>query len=214
MNAAPHSKPTPQGNLTIVGEPEETTLEFQALETVIRALTPHTEEARRRIIHSASTFLRLHSVQGESTTQKTVSTAPQTPHRDFSQDRSSSPKQFLLEKKPHTMVERIACLAFYLTHYRDLPHFKNVDLTAINTEAAQPRITNPARDIGNAQSTGYLVPAGKGERQISAAGEAFVLALPDREAARAAMSSSRPRRKPKKGKSLSGASNNSVEPEV
>ena len=44
----------------------------------------------------------------------------------FSEDRSISPKEFMLEKKPRTAVERVACLAYYLTHYRDLPHFKTI----------------------------------------------------------------------------------------
>ena len=34
-----------------------------------------------------------------------------------------SPKDFLMEKAPNTDVERIACLAYYLTHYRSTPHF-------------------------------------------------------------------------------------------
>jgi len=46
-----------------------------------------------------------------------------------------SPKDFLLEKQPRTDVERIACLAYYLTHYRATPHFKTIDLSILNTEA-------------------------------------------------------------------------------
>ena len=37
-------------------------------------------------------------------------------HRpNFSEGHEPSPKQFLLEKAPQTDVERIACLAYYLT---------------------------------------------------------------------------------------------------
>jgi hypothetical protein len=105
-----------------------------------------------------------------------------------------SPKQFLLNKQPRTDVERIACLAFYLTHYRDLPHFKTLDLAKLNTEAAQPKFSNTAYAATNAAKLGYLASATKTQRQISAAGEQFVSALPDREAAKLAMANARARR--------------------
>src|SRR5207249_5163711 len=108
------------------------------------------------------------------------------------------PKEFLLEKQPRTDVERIACLAFYLTHYRDTPHFKTLDLSKLNTEAAQPKFSNAANSANNAVKRGYIVPSTKGNRQLSAAGERFVNALPDREAARQVMATSQPRRKPRR----------------
>lgn len=116
----------------------------------------------------------------------------------FSEDRSISPKVFILQKQPRTDVERVACLAYYLTHYKDMPHFKTSDLSILNTEAAQPKFSNAAQAVDNATKTGYLVPATKGNKQLSAAGEHFVLALPDREAARTAMQIARPRRKTRK----------------
>ena len=106
-----------------------------------------------------------------------------------------SPKEFLLEKQPRTDVERMACLAYYLTHYRDTPHFKTLDLSKLNTESAQPKFANAANTTNNAVKRGYLVQSSKGQRQLGAAGERFVLALPDRDAARAAMAAVRPRRR-------------------
>jgi hypothetical protein len=84
-------------------------------------------------------------------------------------------------------------LAYYLTHFRGLPHFKTLELAKLNTEAAQPKFSNTAYAATNAANAGYLASATKTERQLSAAGELFVMALPDREAAKAAMSSSRRR---------------------
>jgi hypothetical protein len=98
-----------------------------------------------------------------------------------------SAKEFLLEKQPKTDVERIACLAYYLTHYRGSPHFKTTDLSMLNTEAAQPKFANTTYSSNNAVKMGYLVPSTKGQRQLSAIGERFVRALPDREAAKAAI---------------------------
>jgi hypothetical protein len=109
----------------------------------------------------------------------------------FSVDRSPSAKAFLNEKQPRTDVERIACLAYYLTHYRDLPQFKTVDLTKLNTEAAQPKFSNASFASGNAVKTGYLAPGDKGRRQLSAAAEKFVEALPDRNLGRDIMSNAR-----------------------
>jgi hypothetical protein len=89
-------------------------------------------------------------------------------------------------------------LAYYLTHYRDQPHFKTLDISKLNTEAAQIKFSNPALSVNNAAITGYLAQASKGNKQISAAGEVFVAALPDREAAQAAMAKARPKRKSKR----------------
>src|SRR5262249_28712496 len=112
----------------------------------------------------------------------------------FAEDYAPSPKEFMIEKTPKTDVERIATLAYYLTHYRQTPYFKTLDLAKLNTEAAQPKFSNAAYSATNAANMGYLARAEKGHRQLSAAGEQFVRALPDREAAKLAMSQTRPRR--------------------
>jgi hypothetical protein len=112
----------------------------------------------------------------------------------FSEDRNISPKEFLMEKQPRTDVERVACLAYYLTHYLATPHFKTLDISKMNTEAAQPKFSNAAKAVDNATRTGYLVPATKGNKQLSATGEQFVQALPDRDAAKGVMSKMQRRR--------------------
>jgi hypothetical protein len=106
---------------------------------------------------------------------------------NFSEVHQPTPKQFLLEKAPQTDVERIACLAYYLTNYRDTPHFTTLDLAKLNTEATQPKFSNTAYSAANAANAGYLASATKTTRQISAAGEQFVIALPDRAVAKAIM---------------------------
>jgi hypothetical protein len=93
-------------------------------------------------------------------------------------------------------------LAFYLTHYRETPKFTTLDISKINTEAAQRKLANATASVNNASQYGYLVPAGKGTKQISAAGERYVQALPDYDAAKEAMAAARPRwRSKKNGKS-------------
>ncbi len=109
-----------------------------------------------------------------------------------------SPKDFLMEKAPKTDVERIACLAYYLTHYRSTQHFKTLELSLLNMEAAQPKFTNTAYSANNAVKLGYLVSSSKGQRQLSALGERFVQALPDRIAAKNVLTSLRRRLRTKR----------------
>ena len=186
--------------MRIPAESAATATDFEALQKVIAALTPLTEESRRRILDSASLFLQVGPLprsltapfSGSEAHSLTVSRSP------FSADTSMSPKEFLLEKQPRTDVERIACLAYYLTHYRGMPHFKTLDLSMLNTEAAQPKFANTAYSSNNAVKLGYLVPSTKGQRQLSAIGERFVRALPDREAAKAALEAIRRRPRTKR----------------
>lgn len=180
--------------------------EFSALQEVIAALQRVPSiEARQRIFDAAATFLELRlGIAGSGSPQPTAPTAEKggghSSYPSFSADISLSPKEFLLEKQPRTDVERIATLAYYLTHYRDTPHFKTLDISKLNTEAAQPKFSNAANSANNAVKQGYLVPSTKGQRQLSAAGERFVAALPDREEAKKAMSLSAPRRRIRRAK--------------
>ncbi|MBN8586097.1 MAG: hypothetical protein J0M37_13485 [Ignavibacteria bacterium] len=118
----------------------------------------------------------------------------------FSEDRTIGPKQFILEKNPSTDVERVACLAYYLTHYRNQPHFKTLDISMLNTEAAQRKFSNAAISVDNATSRGYLVPVGKGMKQLSAIGELYVQALPDKVTAQEVMSKMRKKKSKKNNK--------------
>jgi hypothetical protein len=184
-----------------LSESAASTREFDALQSVIRALQPLDEDGRRRIIDAVTTFLDV------STGPRTLAPTPaedltragdrlaSPSYPPFSDGHAMSPKEFLLAKQPRTDVERIAVLAYYLTHYRDMQHFRTLDLSKLNTEAAQPKFSNAASSANNAVKTRYLVPSTKGNRQLSAAGERFVEALPDREAARQAMAAAQPRRR-------------------
>ncbi|RXH14739.1 hypothetical protein [Bradyrhizobium guangzhouense] len=171
--------------------------ELSVLNRILNALQPLSNDKRRNVVRSLITLLGMdHRIAEPSHDSSKTSIQSGAAHRvPFSADLSISPKQFLLQKQPRTDVERVACLAFYLTHYRDSPHFKTLDLAKLNTEAAQPKFSNAAYAATNAAKMGYLAPAPKSQRQISAAGEQFVQALPDREAAKLAMSNARPRKK-------------------
>lgn len=96
-------------------------------------------------------------------------------------------KQFMADKQPKSDMERLTCLGYYLTHFRDTAAFKTVDLTHLNTEAALPKMTNPSATARNAVEQQYLALAGGGRKQITQRGEALVQALPDRVAVKDAL---------------------------
>jgi hypothetical protein len=180
----------------------DSTSAAQALAAIIDLLSRLDDEARARVLKSVSTFFHI-PAENEYSIPRPRAEVPQpsSPQRpNFSEGHEPTPKQFLLEKAPQTDVERIACLAYYLTHYRNTPHFTTLELAKLNTEAAQPKFSNTAYAATNAANAGYLASATKTQRQLSAAGEQFVITLPDRAAAKAIMArvrrrSSPPRRK-------------------
>jgi hypothetical protein len=168
-----------------------------ALNEVIRILNDLDEEARSRVVETIATFFHV-DTRAPARIRSDVLSNGRPNRPEFSSEYTPTPKDFLIEKQPRTDVERIACLAYYLTHYREAPYFKTLDLAKLNTDAAQPKFSNAAYAATNAANMGYLAPAEKGQRQLSAAGEQFVRALPDREAAKAAMTRARPRKNRKK----------------
>ena len=176
--------------------------DVKALTTIVNILKNLDEESQARVLTSVQAFLGLGRSRFEQSPiiqdvqdQVISSQASST----FSEDRTMSPKEFVRNKEPSSDVERVACLAYYLAHYRGTPHFKTVDISSLNIEAAQPKFSNASVAVDNARARGLLVPSTKGNKQLSAIGEKFVELLPDREAARAAMAS-RLKRTAKKAK--------------
>lgn len=178
---------------------KQETARFKALQQVITALGDLSEEDRKAIVRATNEFYHIDDLRAQGATAvksgQVKLSASGTVVPAFAQDRAMSPKDFLLEKQPRADVERVACLAHYLAHQRDTPHFKTLDISKLNTEAAQPKFANAAKATSNAQLRRYLAPAPGGHRQLSAVGERFVEALPDRATAKTVMDSSRPRKK-------------------
>ena len=181
---------------------------YAAVDKVVKELLPFDQHGRLRVYRTVGTFFGFEdsypkvtgSVDGR--VPANLSREPQ-----FSSSEKPTPKEFLLEKKPETNVERVACLAYYLTHYRDTPHFKNTDINLLNTEAAQIKLSNVSYTVNDAVKTGYLAVAPKGTKQLSANGEQYVQALPDRDAAKEVkprMRSARSRRKTSANRAESG----------
>lgn len=176
--------------------------EHDVLGAVINALNQVDLEARERILRYVSDKfgLDVSNERGPAVSQQSIMVNTPTDDRQptFADRPSLSPKDFLHEKQPRTDIERVACLAYYLSNYRDTPHFKTTDISKLNTEAAQLKFSNAAYAVVNATNSGLLTTAGKGKKQISAIGERFVDALPDHEDAKAVLGRMRQRRSRKK----------------
>lgn len=178
--------------------------DVEALSTIVSVLKQLDDEAQRRVLASVGAFLGVHGYQSPAMdgrmTQIATVAGPKSPGSTFSVDRTISAKEFLRDKQPATDVERVACLAYYLTHYRDTPHFKTVDISSLNVEAAQPKFSSASVAVDNARARGLLVPSTKGNKQLSAVGERYVDLLPDREAAKASANNVKPKRATRKAK--------------
>jgi len=171
-----------------------------AVRDLIDRLIDFDTETRWRIFRTVQTFF------GIDTSSSQVSEIQAGSNREaingqrkgaFADREKLSPKDFLYQKSPQTDIERVVCLAYYLTHFRDTRHFKTVDISTLNTEAAQVKFSNTAFAVVNATNAGLIVPAGKGFKQLSALGERYVDALPDREKAKEVLSAARTRRRRK-----------------
>jgi len=104
-------------------------------------------------------------------------------------------KAFMATKKPGTDVERVTCLAYYLTHGKATQHFKTAELTELNVEAAGRSFSNISQAAKDAVKADYLSSAGQGRRQITPLGEGVVEALPDKAAVKAFLEAEASRRR-------------------
>jgi hypothetical protein len=148
---------------------------------------PVTEDVANSIMNLVMT--------GVATAPSGSSANPAPPDVNAGHGAAMTPKQFMGQKRPGSNYEGVACLAYYLTHSRNTPHFKTADIGKLATEAARP-LSNTSLFVRHATSTyRYLAPAGGGAKQITTLGEAVVEALPDREKVKAAVAEYGVRRK-------------------
>ena len=174
---------------------------YMAFQQLADAVLPLEQELRERAHAMLGAFLGITppntSLPGAGTARPAGHRSP--PPIQIAPREPPSPKDFLFQKQPTTDIERIACLAYYLTHYRNTPHFKAVDISKLNTEAAQRKFANASSSVNNATQAGYLAPVSGGSKQLAAEGERFVDALPDRASAKAAFGNRKARRQRRQG---------------
>lgn len=163
--------------------------EIKALATVLKALAGLTADKQAWILATVSSRITgapapaLHQSAQRPMAQPPVAVHSSDPAIHNGDER---PRDFMRRKAPVSDVQHVACLAYYLTHYRQTPHFKSADLSALNTEAAGHKI-NMSRAMNNATlQNHYLASAGGGRKQITSKGEDVANALPSQEAVKAA----------------------------
>src|SRR5689334_9935012 len=122
---------------------EGATIPFDLVQSIVRLLEPYSPKDQRHVLQTVTTWLRLSDAatnrpapENLSPPARAIGSASNDEYR-FSGRAEAGPKEFLLEKQPTTDVERLACLAYYLTHYRDQRYFRTEDLSKLNMEAAQ-----------------------------------------------------------------------------
>lgn len=165
--------------------------ELEALSIVIRTLQGLPAATTQRVLAAAAAFLDVPlrgAVGLGSARSDDHALGGRVPQMSlFSEDRTPGPKEFLLDKRSRSDVEKVVCLAYYLTHYRDTPQFRAIELGKLNTEAAQPKFSSLMESAEGAIREGLLLPTSKSMLRLSPLGELYVQALPDRDAAREAL---------------------------
>ena len=169
---------------------------FNEVQRVIDGLIKFDADSRMRIYRTVGTFFGFDDPASKLTPDTGHQSAPTNNSRDphFSTHEAPSPKDFVFQKHPDTQIERVACLAYYLTHHRGTAHFKTTDISKLNTEAAQTKLSNASYAVNDANRAGLLATAARGMKQLSALGEKYVEALPDHAAAKELASTMRGRR--------------------
>jgi hypothetical protein len=178
--------------------------ELEAVKTIINALIDLDDEARGFVLKTVSARIGIsislnptaevhqHSPQTSTTVRK-----PALQLGSSSTANEQTPEAFLTGKKPRSEVQRVACLAFYLTDFKGQKQFKTKDLVQLNSDAGQARMSNASTTVANAEKSGYITLVGKGLKQITTFGKDIVNALPDEEAVKTLMAR---RRKPRRRK--------------
>ena len=171
---------------------------FQAFQQVADVLLPLKNDLRHRVYATVGTFfgfaaqpagsveINVPPPTGRRPKQPQTKATPTKATPKVSRD-ASSPKDFLAEKQPNTDVERVACLAYYITHHRSTKQFKAAELDKLSTEAGQGKFANATTSVNNATRARHLVAVSRGLKRLSPEGERYVDALPDRAAAKAAL---------------------------
>src|SRR6266404_8451595 len=104
--------------------------ELKVFNQIVSNLSPLSSAAKRKVLETVIKFLEVDmppfGAQIAERKPGVVSASDAVP-RPFSDKEDISVKEFLMQKEPRTDVERVACLAYFLTHYRNTPEFSTVD---------------------------------------------------------------------------------------
>ena len=165
--------------------PSDEQVLYNAFQGLADVLLPLKQELRVRAHAMVGAFLGLapaNTGPGDAGANRPAGHRSPPPTRIAPRD-PPSPKEFLRQKQSTKDTQRVACLAYYLNHYRSTKRFRAVDISKLNAEAGQPKFANTSSTVNNATQAGYLASVG-GMKQLASAGEQFVDELPDQAAAK------------------------------
>ena len=182
------------------------TKEFQAIQAALEVLEPLDPTQRQFAVSMILSRLEMEAATGATFRAGShTSTVAGAGGAAATSLNGISAKEFLKQKAPKTDLERLVCLAYYLTHTQDTPNFTTRDITKLNADAHGTDFSNAAATAMNAvRQSKLLSTAAGGKKRINTRGEALVEALPDRAKAKEALKASRvggkKRSRAKKGK--------------
>ncbi|MFM2423636.1 MAG: hypothetical protein RLZZ70_21 [Candidatus Parcubacteria bacterium] len=147
-----------------------------------KKLSPYTQEERHRITQAVMILLGDNNGQNSrSLTSLTSVTKIIGAQQDL-----TSAREFFAEKNPQNKGEELAVAARYIELSEQLEEYSKAEIKAVFAEARKNfDDKNFGRDIDNAKRQAGLFISGTGRdaNKLSYAGQQFVDALPDREAA-------------------------------
>jgi hypothetical protein len=178
--------------------------EVEVLGVVLAALKKIDEQSRQMwVINAALSNLGLSSSSAMpslgNVSGSQGSVTPQLPKSIPGESGSNAhARAFLRSKAPKNAMQQVACLAYYLAHFRQTTEFKTKDISQMNKDAGGTPLSNTAVFVKNAfHKASYLAPAGGGRKLLTAFGEDVVNALPSQEAVKA-VEENRPRKRRKR----------------
>jgi len=153
--------------------------ELDAIHAVVMALEPLSEGARNRVIAYVFNRLGLENPAPSEQVRLIDQFMPSTPGSRprsglFAPDRFVDIRSLAAEKKPSTVQERVALVAFYLSELAPEPERKPelsaTDLTKYLKQAGLPMPARARQALLDAKNAGYLDSGQRGTYKLNAVG--------------------------------------------
>ena len=137
-------------------------------------------EERERVHKAIGAYFGLGD--GKNEIFPTISVSDVAKKIKFSTVKHQDPKEFLVNKHPRDLLERVLCLAYYITYDMGLGSFSALHISKLNTEAAQTKLPE-ILVLKDALKWGYVSGGLSGKILLTKVGERLVEALPNFELA-------------------------------